>query len=53
MQSIQSNSRLKTSFFLVLESAFSRLGQDPFKPDIARNDHHMTKQNITASEIDM
>ena len=40
-------------FFLVLEWAVSRLGQDPFKPDIARNDHHRTKQTITANEIDM
>ena len=53
MQLIQSNSRLTTLFFWVLESAVSRLGQDSFKPDIARNDHHMTKQNINASEIDM
>ena len=38
---------------MVLEWAVSRLGQDPFKPDIARNDHHMTKLTITANEIDM
>ena len=53
MQSIQSNSRLATSFLGELEWAVSRLGQDPFKPDIARNDHQMTKQTITANEIDM
>ena len=48
----QSNS-VGASFFGELESAVNRLGQDPFKPHIARNDHHMTKQNINASEIDM
>jgi len=53
MQSIQSNSRLTTSFFGELEYAVSRLGQDLLKPDIARSDHHMTKQTITANEIDM
>ena len=53
MQSIQSNSWLTTSFFGELEYAVSILGQDLFKPDIARNDHHMTKQTITANEIDM
>jgi hypothetical protein len=52
MSLFQSNS-VGASFFGVLEFAVSRLWQDPFKPDIARNDHHMTKLTIIASEIDM
>jgi hypothetical protein len=51
MSLFQSNS-MGASFLGELESAVIRLGQGSFKPDIARNDHHRTKQTITANEID-
>jgi hypothetical protein len=43
---------LRPSFFAAGIGLYNHLGQDSSKPDIARNDHHRTKQNITANEID-
>jgi hypothetical protein len=46
-------SQVGNLIFWELEWAVNRSGQGPFKPDIARKDHHMIRETITASEIDM